>query len=120
MGSRNRGLWGALKYRSIGPRAVHGVINGAGRRLLRARLRSFLDAAGAELRLSLGGDALAGRSERVVSERIYKQFWEIPLVKSGPHFYSSLTSPNWTSGRLSCADMFQGPLEIAESLESPA
>ena len=67
-----------------------------------------------------GGDALAGRSERAVSERIYKQFWEIPLVKSGPHFYSSLTSPNWTSGRLSCADVFQGPLEIAESLESPA
>lgn len=48
--------------------------------------RSFLDAAGAELRLSLGGDVLASRSERVVSERSYKQFWEIPLVKSGPPF----------------------------------
>ena len=46
--------------------------------------RSFLDAAGAALRLSLGSDALASGSKHVVSERNYEQFWEIPLVQAGP------------------------------------
>ena len=48
--------------------------------------RSFLDVAGAGLRLSLGSDALASGSKHVVSERNYEQFWEMPLVQSGPPF----------------------------------
>lgn len=82
MGSSNRRLWGALTCWGITAKVVHGVINGAGLRLLRAPLdRSW---GGGSAQAVTGGDAHAGGSKGPVLERNYEQFWEMPLAQPGP------------------------------------